>query len=60
MTNPYIKTIAKIDVEIDADAIDKDVRILKEILERLSAGLNQEIILIMNNEIIRIDESDGK
>jgi len=60
MTNPYIKTIAKIDVEIDADAIDKDVRMLKEILERLSAGLNQEIILIMNNEIIRIDESDGK
>ena len=48
---PYIK----INYTIDIDAIENDVKTLKEILMRLSTGLNQEIILIIDNEIIRID-----
>jgi len=51
---PYIK----ISYTIDIDAIEKDVKTLKEILMRLSTGLNQEIILIMGDEVIRIDESN--
>ena len=56
MINPYIK----INLTIDTEAIDNDVKELKSILKRLSAGLNQEIILIMDNEVIRIDESEHK
>lgn len=56
MINPYIK----INLTIDTEAIDNDVKELKSILKRLSAGLNQKIILIMDNEVIRIDESEHK
>lgn len=51
---PYIK----INCTIDTEAIERDVAKLKEILMRLSAGLNQEIILIIGNEVYRIDKSD--
>lgn len=51
---PYIK----INYTIDTDAIENDIKTLKEILTRLSTGLNQEIILIMGDEVIRIDESN--
>ena len=54
MINPYVK----INFTIDTEAINNDVKELKSILKRLSAGLNQEIILIMDNEVIRIDESE--
>ena len=54
MINPYIK----ISLNIDTEAIEKDVIELKEILKRLSTGLNQEIILIMGDDVIRIDESE--
>ena len=51
---PYIK----INCTVDTEAIDKDVAQLKKILARLSAGLNQELILIIGNEVFRIDESE--
>ena len=54
MINPYIK----ISLTIDTEAIDNDVKELKSILKRLSVGLNQEIILIMGDDAIRIDESE--
>ena len=53
---PYIK----INCTVDTEAIEKDVAKLKEILMRLSVGLNEEIILIMGNNVIRIDESENE
>jgi len=53
---PYIKINCTL--EADAEAINKDVDELKNILERFSIAMNQEIILIIGNEVYRIDKSD--
>lgn len=53
---PYIKI--KRTLETDVEAIEKDVDELNNILERFSVTMNQEIILIIGNEVYRIDKSD--
>lgn len=53
---PYIKINYML--ETDVEAINKDVDELKNILERFSVTMNQEIILIIGNEVYRIDKSD--
>jgi len=53
---PYIKI--NYTLETDVEAIEKDVDELNNILERFSVAMNQEIILIIGNEVYRIDESD--
>ena len=56
MKYPYIR----INCTVDTEAIENDVQQLKEILTRLSAALNKELILIIDNDIFRIKNDDNE